>query len=425
VGLPITDDPLYLVMEVHYDNPNQLKIVDGSGLRLWHTGQLRQYDAGITFYAGFVDPALTIPPQQQDYVYNTYCPSDCSTANLPPTGINVTGAILHAHLAATQIYFRQFRNGTELPPMFSEPYYDFAFQSFQSLPQERTILPGDSFQVECHYNTVGRTAPTVFGLGTHQEMCFAFILYYPALPLGNEYCSYGDYTGITSDQMGFASNKTIYCGSTLITDWNGPPAVIPYQAPPCNYTPPPSNMSTTPMLQSKLNINDYANNVALDPAGLYQLYWNVDTENQLLHAAVQVETNGWVGFGISPQGMAGSDVFIGWVKDGQVHFADRYAYQQGIIPTMDVHQDYYAISAGEMTTSPDKTKGPLSRGGVIGVSIAAAIVGLSIIVFVFWLQRRSHKGMKVQPGKLNTQEQVDPPSDHHHESLEGGEETTR
>ena len=49
---------------------------------------------------------------------------------------------------------------------------------------------------------------------------------------------------------------------------------------------------------------------------LYTLYWNFSTSEQTINFAVRVQTNGWVGFGISPNGgMINSDVVIGWVND--------------------------------------------------------------------------------------------------------------
>lgn len=57
---------------------------------------------------------------------------------------------------------------------------------------------------------------------------------------------------------------------------------------------------------------------------IYRVYWNVSDTN--LTAEIHVKTNGWVGFGFSPNGgMAGSNVVIGYIaSDGSVSFTDRY-----------------------------------------------------------------------------------------------------
>jgi len=120
--------------------------------------------------------------------------------------------------------------------------------------------------------------------------------------------------------------------------------------------------------------------------------------------------------------MAGSDVFIGWVKDGQVHFGDRWAAQQGVMPSLDLRQDYFMVSGGE--TAPASTEAALSRRAVIGIAVSAAVVSLSIIGFFLLLQRRSRSVTKVQPAHGNREavktENLDPPSVHRG-SLEGGE----
>lgn len=51
-------------------------------------------------------------------------------------------------------------------------------------------------------------------------------------------------------------------------------------------------------------------------APLYTLYWNFSTADETITFAVKAKTNGWVGFGLSPNGgMVNSDVVIGWVNE--------------------------------------------------------------------------------------------------------------
>lgn len=54
----------------------------------------------------------------------------------------------------------------------------------------------------------------------------------------------------------------------------------------------------------------------------YRVHWNYDLNKQSITFAVNVSTNGWIGFGISPTGMMlNSDIVIGWVnKDGSAQF---------------------------------------------------------------------------------------------------------
>ena len=63
----------------------------------------------------------------------------------------------------------------------------------------------------------------------------------------------------------------------------------------------------------------YTYNVQLDNEGRYKMFYSYDTELSTLRIAVLVQTTGWIGLGISPNGqMPGSDVVMGWVdRSGQ------------------------------------------------------------------------------------------------------------
>ena len=56
--------------------------------------------------------------------------------------------------------------------------------------------------------------------------------------------------------------------------------------------------------------------------GTFKLYWDFDMKQQKIDFAVNVSTNGWIGFGISPNGrMLQSDIVVGWVNsDGSAGF---------------------------------------------------------------------------------------------------------
>jgi hypothetical protein len=71
-----------------------------------------------------------------------------------------------------------------------------------------------------------------------------------------------------------------------------------------------------------LCVSQWMHSITLDPHNKYHLKWYFDDHKQRITFNVVVETTGWVGFGISPNGgMAGSDLVIGWVDDnGVTHF---------------------------------------------------------------------------------------------------------
>ena len=76
--------------------------------------------------------------------------------------------------------------------------------------------------------------------------------------------------------------------------------------------------------------------------GLYELYWTFDNVAETISFAVRVQTTGWVGFGISPNGqMPNSDVVIGWVTDdGHTIFHVRYNLFRNL-PQYAFNTNYY------------------------------------------------------------------------------------
>ncbi|CAG2101817.1 unnamed protein product [Medioppia subpectinata] len=87
--------------------------------------------------------------------------------------------------------------------------------------------------------------------------------------------------------------------------------------------------------------------ITLDPHNKYQLKWFFDDHKQRITFNAMVETTGWVGFGISPNGgMTGSDLVIGWIDEhGRPQFHDRYAEEEEL-PTIDESQDWHLLESG-------------------------------------------------------------------------------
>ncbi|CAH1233411.1 Hypp733 [Branchiostoma lanceolatum] len=64
--------------------------------------------------------------------------------------------------------------------------------------------------------------------------------------------------------------------------------------------------------------DDFTHHESLDEEGKFHLFWKFDDEK--IEFEAQVQTTGWVGLGLSPNGgMPGSDIAIGCVKDGTAY----------------------------------------------------------------------------------------------------------
>ena len=76
-------------------------------------------------------------------------------------------------------------------------------------------------------------------------------------------------------------------------------------------------------------VASYRFNVQLSDS--YTIYWTFDIETKYIQFAIRVQTTGWVGFGLSPNGqMPRSDVVIGWVNNNGIVFfhvsSNNYVY---------------------------------------------------------------------------------------------------
>ncbi|XP_059971047.1 DBH-like monooxygenase protein 1 isoform X2 [Mesoplodon densirostris] len=121
LGTPL--DPHYVLLEVHYDNPTYKEgLIDNSGLRLFHTTDIRKYDAGVIEAGLWVSLFHTIPPGLPDFRSEGHCTLEC-------------------------------------------------------------LEEGDNLITECRYNTKDRARMTWGGLSTRNEMCLSYLLYYPRINL--------------------------------------------------------------------------------------------------------------------------------------------------------------------------------------------------------------------------------------------------
>ncbi|CAG0892815.1 unnamed protein product [Darwinula stevensoni] len=86
---------------------------------------------------------------------------------------------------------------------------------------------------------------------------------------------------------------------------------------------------------------------SLDQDGIVNLYWTPDLENGEITFELHAKTQGWAGLGFSANGaMTGSDIVVGWIKDGQTFFTDRHAVGNEL-PLVDESQDYELLFASE------------------------------------------------------------------------------
>lgn len=165
---------------MHYDNPNgDIGIIDNSGLRMYYTETLRDYDAEVfVIGASTSQQTLFLPPKLEHSMIIGYCDLgiDYFSNLIPDEGVIAFANMLHAHQAGTALRLRHIRDGKELKPIDSNAAYDFDYQQTVSFDEIR-LYKGDKFIIECIYDTLtsDRHYMTYGGESSREEMVCTYI----------------------------------------------------------------------------------------------------------------------------------------------------------------------------------------------------------------------------------------------------------
>ncbi|XP_045598683.1 DBH-like monooxygenase protein 1 isoform X2 [Procambarus clarkii] len=207
VGYPLGDlhgGATYIMFQTHYDNRRLERDVTVEwGMNIYYTDKLREIDASNMGLGHALLFSLTVPPRTPHWLVSGHCPSECTAATIPPDGINVFTVFIHGHYLARAIRLRHFRKGVELPPLAEDKHYAADFQQSRRLTKEVKILPGDHLTVECDYDSTGRAKGTFTGWKAEDEMCQAFINYYPRVDLA--LCRSSPHPRLLQDTFGLGS----------------------------------------------------------------------------------------------------------------------------------------------------------------------------------------------------------------------------
>ncbi|XP_078507306.1 putative DBH-like monooxygenase protein 2 [Lissotriton helveticus] len=201
-GIPLGKGvaPTYVRLEIHYNNIMlQSGRTDSSGIRLYYTPILREHDVGVLSTGIIARTFSFIPPGAESFNLYSLCKTDLFnqvTDQVIPD-MQVFASLLHTHLAGTAVQVVQYRNGTQTGILSQDLSYDFSLQETRYLPSIMPIKMGDELQTVCTYNTLGRPNVTFGGLSTTDEMCLAFLLYYPRNDIAQCW-SIPDYSPVSS-----------------------------------------------------------------------------------------------------------------------------------------------------------------------------------------------------------------------------------
>ena len=440
VGYPIGGDgrPTYMMMQVHYHNPQQREVNDSVGFTLTTITKLREHDAGA-FVAQYDLSKLSLPPRQPSTTLSVYVPSQCFDG-LSESGVNVFGSLLHSHMTGVAMRTQHVQGGVEQPLLDYNDAYDFNFQQVASFAPDSSahLTPQSSLLLACTYNTMQRANVTTGGIASTNEMCTSFMWYYPKANWQQPYIA-------AQTSQAASGNHTVICGNKYLV--NVPPPV---------YTPLPplptckatserhrqygqhgamSGSDGTTLISAERWLADrssYTRSEVLDDEGRVVLYWNVTYDQQsangVVRFAVEAETSGWVGLGVSSSGaMIDADTVIGWVSSGSgastaaVSLTDRYnrQYKQ---PAVDAWQDVWAVSGVQAVmpstipvispiyynvshvapyapSQPDAVDHSSSQSTMFFVlALLAVAASVAVLAALVWLGRSLHRKHRAQHG---------------------------
>ncbi|TDH00394.1 hypothetical protein EPR50_G00188140 [Perca flavescens] len=179
-------------------------------MKLHYTAQLRQHDAGIltTGMLPLDHIHYNIPPKATQFHTYGVCNTTLFSQLLNPVPeLQVFAMILHTHLAGRKVRVGHYRNGEQIDFLGLDENFNFEFQQVISLGNIKTIKQSDEIAVECTYSTTDRTNVTMMGLATTDEMCLAFLFYYPAIKINT--CVSHPNTSISKDKNDIAAQESL------------------------------------------------------------------------------------------------------------------------------------------------------------------------------------------------------------------------
>ncbi|XP_065181006.1 DBH-like monooxygenase protein 2 [Sycon ciliatum] len=172
--------PRYVQVQLHWTNKNKhAGYQDTSGVRVYYTSKLRQYDMG-TLTLGQLQ--LTIPPKKDAVDAPFTCTTDCTQTFFDQGPVKMTASFPHMHFLGKSLFVDVIKPTGQRTRIMDDKVYNYnspVTYEYPS-PQYMDIEAGDRFEGKCVFSSQDRNETTRWGFGSFEEMCFVFIRYYPS-----------------------------------------------------------------------------------------------------------------------------------------------------------------------------------------------------------------------------------------------------
>lgn len=163
------------MIQIHWhNNDNRSDYIDSSGVLLYYTPHLRKYNSGVLLVG---DVSIALPPGQEKTKVEGICYGQC-TLRMFKGPIYINGVGHHMHVLGRQQVVQLYRDRKLVTTITNETDFNGGKVLVLSTPVE--VLPGDELRTLCVYNTSSKNTTTRFGWSIDEEMCVAFLEFYPA-----------------------------------------------------------------------------------------------------------------------------------------------------------------------------------------------------------------------------------------------------
>lgn len=216
-------------LQIHYDNPTlqngQIDATTKVEIYYRNTGNKLAEDCGMMTVGDLLLNLDVVPSSPASLPYEmghipsdtafthrqATCPSECTTKLDQP--INFFAGALHMHYYGEKIVLDHYdTSGNLKATQGRSDFWDNGHQYTDPLINFQ-LQPGESLQLHCGYNTAAHSSNITFDEDTSQEMCQAFLLYWPAKKQ-SEFSAHGSNQSLNICGMSVISD-TLYtlCGS--------------------------------------------------------------------------------------------------------------------------------------------------------------------------------------------------------------------
>ncbi|KAK3669138.1 hypothetical protein LTR78_010983 [Recurvomyces mirabilis] len=168
----------YAMLETHYNNPGgTANQTDAASYEFIYTDSPVATEIGTLTLGDMQVNGWFMDPGKPLVAHSTICTPEC-TSKWPAEGITAVAVFHHMHYRGVNARVQIIRNGTEIAPL--SELYDFQYgYQFSKALSNIQLLPGDQLITTCEYDTMNDTTPVAGGQSSRDEMCFAWVDYYP------------------------------------------------------------------------------------------------------------------------------------------------------------------------------------------------------------------------------------------------------